>query len=76
MAVISQPLIDKSCLLRIGGAFVAVFSLAISALILFAIPIGCTFVGSLQLLILSFLFVLGCIAFFIGIAASRKKKDF
>ncbi len=62
-----------SNVLRTGGAFTAVFSLAMGLLVLFVIPGACTFVNGLGLLILSFLFVAGVIAFFLGKGLLRKK---
>ncbi len=62
-----------SSLLRVGGAFTAVFSLVVGLLVLFVIPGACTFVSGLQLLILGFLFIVGVLAFFLGNVLSRKK---
>ena len=73
MAVINQNLPDTS-MLRIGGGVVAAFSVVMGMLILFVIPSACSFVVSLQLLILSFLFVLGSIAFLAGTAFSWKRR--
>ncbi len=64
----------SSSVLRIGGAFTAVFSLVVGLLVLFVIPGACTFVGSLQLLILGFLFVIGVLAFLLGNALLRRKR--
>ncbi len=64
-----------SNLLRIGGAFTAVFSLVVGLLVLFVIPGACSFVGGLQLIILGFLFIGGVFAFLIGLVLSRKKGD-
>ena len=60
-------------LLRIGGAFTAVFSLAVGLLVLFVIPGACSFVSGLELIFLVFLFIIGVLAFFLGNALSRKK---
>jgi len=62
-----------SSLLRIGGAFTAVFSLAVGLLVLFIIPGACTFLSGLELIFLGFLFIIGVLAFFFGNALSRKK---
>ncbi len=62
-----------SSLLRIGGAFTAVFSLAMGLLVLFVIPGACTFLSGLELIFLGFLFIIGVLAFFFGNALSRKK---
>ena len=64
-----------SSLLHIGGAFTAVFSLVVGLLVLFVIPSACTFVSGLQLIILGFLFVVGVVAFFLGNALLRKKRE-
>lgn len=63
-----------SNLLRIVGGFVAIFSLVMSLLVLFVIPGACSFVGSLQLIILSFLFIGGVFSFLLGEILSRKKE--
>ncbi len=63
-----------SSVLRIGGAFTAVFSLAIGLLVLFVIPGACSFVSGLQLILLGLLFVVGVLAFLIGNALLRKKR--
>ncbi len=74
MAVITQSPEDNSSIVRIAGAFVAIFSLVVSLLVLFVIPGACTFVGGLQLLILGLLFILGAVAFVIGTIFSRKRR--
>jgi hypothetical protein len=66
MAVIQRPIIDMGRVLRVGGAFTAIFSLIIGLLVLFVIPTACSFVGSFQLIILGFLFIVGWLAFFLG----------
>jgi len=53
-------------IMRIGGGFVALFSLVMTLLILFAIPNACSFVGGIQLIALILLFIIGLIAFIIG----------
>jgi hypothetical protein len=74
MAVItqSQPGTSPGSLLRISGAFIAIFSLAMGSLVLFVIPGACSFVGSIQVLMLGMLFVFGLITFLVGTAISRK----
>ncbi len=74
MAVITQSPMGNSSIVRTAGAFVAIFSLVVGMLVLFVIPGACTFVGSLQLLILGFLFILGAVAFAVGTAFSRKRR--
>ena len=74
MTVIPRPINGTGGVLRIGGAFTAVFSLAIGFLVLFVLPSACTFVGSLQLLMLGLLFVSGVIMFLLGQALAWKKK--
>jgi hypothetical protein len=71
MAVIQRHM--NGSVLRIGGGFIAVFSVVVGVLVLFAIPTACSFVGSLQLIILGFLFIGGVIAFLLGGILSRKK---
>ncbi len=61
-------------LLRIGGAFTAGFSLIMGLLVLFnVIPNPCSFLSSLELLILGFLFIIGVIAFSLGNTLVRKR---
>jgi membrane protein implicated in regulation of membrane protease activity len=60
-------------LLRVGGAFVAIFSVVVAALILFVIPVACTFVGSIQLLLLGLLFIAGVVSFLFGQVLSRRR---
>ena len=69
-----QRIITNISLLRVGGAFTAVFSLVMGLFVLFVIPVACTFVGSLQLAILGLLFVLGALTFLIGVVLSRRKR--
>ncbi len=71
MAVIQRPI--SSSALRIGGAFTVVFSVVVSLLVLYAIPTACSFLGSLQLVILGFLFIIGVLTFFLGLVLSRRK---
>ena len=73
MALIQRPLNDTGTILRIGGGFTAIFSLAMSLLILFVIPIAFTFIGSLQLVILGLLFLGGLLVFLFGLVLSRRK---
>ena len=72
MAVMQGPM--NGSVLRIGGAFTAVFSVVVGALVLFAIPTACSFVGSLQLIIFGFLFIGGVLAFLLGQALVWKRK--
>ncbi len=60
-------------LVRVGGAFTAVFGLVVGLLVLFVIPSACSFLTSLELLILAFLFVGGVLTFFLGDALLRRK---
>ncbi len=73
MAVIKRP-INGTDMLRIGGAFTAIFSLAMGLLVLYVIPTACSFLGSLQLIILGFLFIAGLLSFFLGYALMRKSR--
>lgn len=66
--------LSGSSLLRIAGGFIAVFSVAMTLLVLFVIPGACSFLGGLQLLILGFLFIIGGLIFFLGTALSWKKR--
>ena len=76
MAVIAQDSIGSSpsSILRIAGAFTAIFSLVIGMPVLFVIPNACTYLGGLQLLILTALFVFGVSAFLVGTILSRKNR--
>ena len=74
MAVITRNPLDTRTTLRTAGAFIAIFSLVMGMLVLFVIPGACSFIGSLELLILSFLFVLGSIVFLAGTAFSWKRQ--
>ena len=65
---------SASNLLRVRGGFIAVFSVAMTLLILFVIPGACTFVSGLQLIILGFLFVIGGLVFLLGATLSWKKR--
>ncbi len=73
MAIIQSPINDTGTILRVGGGFTAVFSLAIGLLVLFVIPSTCSFVGSIQLLILGLLFIGGVLTFLVGLLLSQRK---
>ncbi len=73
MTVIPRPINGTGKTLRIGGAFTAIFSLAMGLLVLFVIPSACTFVGSLQLAILGLLFLGGLFVFLFGLVLSRRE---
>ncbi len=73
MALISQN-IEGNNLLRITGAVVAAFSLVMGALIFFVIPSACSFLSSLGLLILGFLFIGGLAALLLGQVLVWRKK--
>lgn len=77
MAVIAQRPRDTSpsSLLRVSGAFITVFSLGAGLLVIFVLFDACPFVGSIGVLMLSLLFVLGAIAFIVGTVISRKGKN-
>ncbi len=68
-----KPNSISGSVLRIGGAFTALFSLVVGVLVLFVIPGACTFVSGLQLIVLGFLFVAGVLAFLLGNTWLRKK---
>lgn len=76
MAAISLRPIDSSPgnLLRYGGAYISIFSVVIGLLVLFAIPVACSYVGSIQLVILGLLFVLGVMAFLAGTVFSWRRR--
>ncbi len=63
-----------SSLLRLSGAFIAVFSLVIGLLVLFVIPGACTFVSGIQLILLGFLFIIGVLAFLLGQVLVWKRR--
>lgn len=73
MAILNQSL-EGNNLLRIGGAVVAAFSLVVGLLVLYVIPVACSFVGSLQVLILGFLFIAGALAFTLGQILKWRKR--
>ena len=58
MAVIGQTVPNISTL-RIAGLILMAFSAILGPVILFATPIGCTVVGSLQMVIFGLLFIIG-----------------
>ena len=64
---------SNSSILRLGGAITAIFSLVMGLLVLFVIPSACTFVGSLQLVILALLFIGGLLVFLFGLFLSHRK---
>ena len=66
MAVIRRPINGTRDVLRIGGGFTAIFSLAMGLLVLFVIPSACSFLGGIELVILGFLFIIGVLAFIVG----------
>ena len=74
MAVISQTPMGNGYLLRVAGAFIAIFSLAMGLLFWFVLGGACTVVSSLQLLFLGFFFVVGLMAFLAGTVFSRKNR--
>ncbi len=65
--------ISGSKVLRLTGGVIALFSLVVGLLVLFVIPMACSFIGSLGLIALFILFVLGGLTFVIGEIMSRKK---
>ncbi len=64
----------KGSVLRIAGAFTAIFSLAVGLLVLFVIPSACSFVSGLLLIFLGFLFIIGGLAFLLGSVMLRRKR--
>lgn len=61
-----KPNLTGKELLRLTGGFVAVFSLVMGLLVLFVIPGACSFLGGLQLVILTLLFITGSLGFLVG----------
>lgn len=57
-----------------GGAFTAIFALAIGLLVLFVIPGACSFVGGIEIILLALLFIAGVIAFILGSTVFKKKR--
>ena len=77
MAVIGRPLpsvtLSQSMSpLRVTGLILILFGGILGPIILFATPIGCTFVGAIQVLIFGFIFLLGIGIF---IASFLHKKN-
>jgi len=70
----TQNLTSNISLLRLVGGFVAAFSAAAGAIVLFAVPSACSFVGSLQLFWLAVLFVAGVITFAIGQIMQHRRR--
>jgi hypothetical protein len=60
--------------LTVAGAVMVAFSVVMGILVLFVISNVCPSVSGLQLIFLSLLFVIGVIAFLLGIALGRKKR--
>ncbi len=78
MATFEQPMDSgspsTSRILTILGTVLVIFSVVISVLVLYVIPSACNFVGSLQLLLLGFMFVGGVITLIIGRVLAHKGK--
>jgi hypothetical protein len=49
-----------------SGAAVMIFSAVMGLLVWFVVPSSCSVIGSLQILVLGFLFILGGLAFLLG----------
>lgn len=64
--MIRQTTVTGSSVLRLGGAFIVVFSVVASLLLLFAIPSSCRFVSGLQLTFLGFFLIAGLLVFLAG----------
>ena len=65
---------SRNNLLRITGAVVALFSIIVGSLVMFALPGGCSFVTSFVLVILFFLFIAGGTTFLIGQLLSWRER--
>ena len=59
--------------LSIGGLVAMGFSAAMALFVLFVIPTACSFVNSLGVLILGFVFLIGGVAFLLGKALSWRR---
>ncbi|MFC1874481.1 DUF5658 family protein [Chloroflexota bacterium] len=59
--------------IKVSGAFVAISSLVLGTVYLFAPSFSCTFIGSFILLILVSLLTLGCVTFGIVAFLTRKR---
>ncbi len=57
--MIRQNTVPSSSILRLGGAYIAIFSVVAVLLLLFAIPSSCRFVIGLQLTFLGFFLIIG-----------------
>ena len=57
---------SRNSVLRITGAAVAVFSLVAGVFVMFVLSSRCSYLSSLLLVILSFLFLAGGIVFLVG----------
>ena len=64
--MIRQTTVTGSSVLRLGGAFIVVFSVVASLLLLFAIPSSCRFVSGLQLTFLGLFLIAGLVVFLVG----------
>ena len=61
---------------RLVGGFIAVSSFGMGLIFMFAVPIACTFVGSLGLVMLTLLFIAGLCVFLVGqVKIWRKRRE-
>ncbi len=58
---------------RLVGAFMALFSAAFGLLLMFVIPSACSFVTGLGLLLMGFLFTAGILVFLFGTIVLRRR---
>jgi len=64
---------NNGSVLRLGGMFTVVLSVAVGLLVLFVLPTACSVVGGLQLVFLGFLGFLGLCVFIVGLVLLRRK---
>ena len=57
---------SRNSLIRITGAVVALFSLAVGALVMFALPSRCSFVTSIVLVMMFLTLIGGGVTFLVG----------
>ena len=58
--------------LKLGGGFTAVFSLAMSLLLLFVVPGACSFLAGLEIIMLGLLFLAGAAVYVLGFVLHRR----
>lgn len=67
---------DNIEMTRFVGGFIAVISFGMGLVFMFAVPIACTFVGSLGLVMLALLFIAGLSTFLVGqVKVWRRRRE-